>query len=344
MQKVDGYSTEQPASHSEAPPEGNSSPSKQLSSFNEKVRVHEDACMLQESVPVPVRNIVMQLNCENHRLRSTMDQLIHQNRLLASELSYIRLHMQSFSSQGSAGAAVGWMQGMEQRQEMQAEQGRHIPAMGVVRITSNSPPESLSEASVNSIQSSFNSGSTGVSSQATQNTSGGSGNGSEDGNSSPGNSTSRGSRGQSKGCGTAWTKVNRGVFSSSSSTVPPEMGRSGKAKAEFEIIKEKKKDKASIDAKSPTSFASASTGTSWGKNQNHNQKKQATVGVDGKPVQPRFWTPDEHDKFLEAAKLFGHGNVHEIARYVGTRTVAQVRTHSQKYFVKLEKMRGNPKV
>ena len=47
---------------------------------------------------------------------------------------------------------------------------------------------------------------------------------------------------------------------------------------------------------------------------------------------------------LQAAKLFGHGNVHEIARYVGTRTVAQVRTHSQKYFVKLEKMRAKPKV
>jgi hypothetical protein len=70
-------------------------------------------------------------------------------RLLASELTYVRMHMQSFLSQGSAGAAVGWMQGMEQRQEMQAEQGRHIPAMGIgggfLSDLSQSPSESLSE-------------------------------------------------------------------------------------------------------------------------------------------------------------------------------------------------------
>ena len=70
-------------------------------------------------------------------------------RLLASELTYVRLHMQSFLSQSSAGAGVGWIQGMEQRQEIQAEQGRHRPAMGMgggfPSDQSQSPSESLSE-------------------------------------------------------------------------------------------------------------------------------------------------------------------------------------------------------
>ena len=56
----------------------------------------------------------------------------------------------------------------------------------------------------------------------------------------------------------------------------------------------------------------------------------------------RFWTADEHERFLQAAKLFGYGNAHGIAKYVGTRTVAQVRTHTQKYFVKLEKTGAKP--
>lgn len=46
--------------------------------------------------------------------------------------------------------------------------------------------------------------------------------------------------------------------------------------------------------------------------------------------------------FPQAAKLFGHSNVHDIAKYVETRTVAQVRTHTQKYFVKLEKTGAKP--
>lgn len=52
---------------------------------------------------------------------------------------------------------------------------------------------------------------------------------------------------------------------------------------------------------------------------------------------PRFWSRTEHSKFLEGLKMFGSHDAHSIAAHVGTRTVIQVRTHAQKYFLKLEK-------
>jgi len=48
--------------------------------------------------------------------------------------------------------------------------------------------------------------------------------------------------------------------------------------------------------------------------------------------QPRYWTSDEHERFLQAVAIFGPKAVKEISFYVGTRTTTQVRTHSQKYF------------
>lgn len=59
--------------------------------------------------------------------------------------------------------------------------------------------------------------------------------------------------------------------------------------------------------------------------------------------QSRYWTGEEHLKFLEAIESFGPKDVKAIATFVGSRSATQVRTHAQKYFMKLarEKSSGN---
>lgn len=52
-------------------------------------------------------------------------------------------------------------------------------------------------------------------------------------------------------------------------------------------------------------------------------------------VQSRYWTPNEHKRFLEALQKFGAKDVRAIASYVGTRNATQVRTHAQKYFLRV---------
>ena len=49
----------------------------------------------------------------------------------------------------------------------------------------------------------------------------------------------------------------------------------------------------------------------------------------------RFWSKAEHERFLEGLELYGSQDAHSIAYHVGTRTVTQVRTHAQKYFLKV---------
>lgn len=94
------------------------------------------------------------------------------------------------------------------------------------------------------------------------------------------------------------------------------------------------------------------------------------------PTQPRakphtsqvacYWTQAEHRRFLEALELYmepgagaeagkggagkrgkvsvglGHGTAERIAAHVGTRTVAQVRSHAQKYFLRKAKAADGP--
>eukprot|EP00871_Galdieria_phlegrea_P005144 jgi/Galph1/5630/GphlegSOOS_G4279.1 len=55
----------------------------------------------------------------------------------------------------------------------------------------------------------------------------------------------------------------------------------------------------------------------------------------------RYWTEEEHERFLEARRIFGLRNTKAIAEYVGTRTVTQVRTHTQKYERRQEIARKN---
>lgn len=51
----------------------------------------------------------------------------------------------------------------------------------------------------------------------------------------------------------------------------------------------------------------------------------------------RYWTEMEHNQFLYAVKLFGPKNYVAISQFVGSRTPKQVRTHAQKYQMKLQR-------
>ncbi|GLE06115.1 hypothetical protein PINS_up015326 [Pythium insidiosum] len=49
------------------------------------------------------------------------------------------------------------------------------------------------------------------------------------------------------------------------------------------------------------------------------------------PSNRGLWSQEEHDRFLDAIKLFPNGPWKAIATHVGTRSVRQVQTHAQKY-------------
>ncbi|KAL0339451.1 UNVERIFIED_CONTAM: protein REVEILLE 6 [Sesamum angustifolium] len=48
------------------------------------------------------------------------------------------------------------------------------------------------------------------------------------------------------------------------------------------------------------------------------------------------WSEQEHDKFLEALQLFDR-DWKKIEAFVGSKTVIQIRSHAQKYFLKVQK-------
>ncbi|XP_072958166.1 protein REVEILLE 5-like isoform X1 [Typha angustifolia] len=52
------------------------------------------------------------------------------------------------------------------------------------------------------------------------------------------------------------------------------------------------------------------------------------------------WTEQEHDKFLEALHLFDR-DWKKIEAFIGSKTVIQIRSHAQKYFLKVQKS-GTP--
>lgn len=63
-----------------------------------------------------------------------------------------------------------------------------------------------------------------------------------------------------------------------------------------------------------------------------------------KKASSRYWTPEEHARFLEGLELFGQKDIKAISRHVGTRSATQVRTHAQKYYLRIERERAKAEV
>eukprot|EP00163_Fabomonas_tropica_P016378 TRINITY_DN293_c0_g1_i1.p1 TRINITY_DN293_c0_g1~~TRINITY_DN293_c0_g1_i1.p1 ORF type:complete len:505 (-),score=126.91 TRINITY_DN293_c0_g1_i1:519-2033(-) len=63
--------------------------------------------------------------------------------------------------------------------------------------------------------------------------------------------------------------------------------------------------------------------------------KNANKKEEEKKPQSRYWTPEEHDRFLDGLEKFGAKDVKSISAYVGSRNATQVRTHAQKYYLRL---------
>ncbi|GAB4861679.1 hypothetical protein Ancab_036932 [Ancistrocladus abbreviatus] len=55
------------------------------------------------------------------------------------------------------------------------------------------------------------------------------------------------------------------------------------------------------------------------------------------------WSEQEHDKFLEALQLFDR-DWKKIEAFVGSKTVIQIRSHAQKYFLKVQKSGSTERV
>jgi len=72
---------------------------------------------------------------------------------------------------------------------------------------------------------------------------------------------------------------------------------------------------------------------------NYKDNKGPKAEMNYKPPQSRYWTAEEHERFIEAVKRYGPKDVKAIAQFVGTRNPTQVRTHAQKYYLRLERER-----
>ena len=53
------------------------------------------------------------------------------------------------------------------------------------------------------------------------------------------------------------------------------------------------------------------------------------------------WSGQEHDRFVKALSLYGK-DWKKVERFVGTRSIIQVRSHAQKHFLKLKKRYAVP--
>lgn len=72
----------------------------------------------------------------------------------------------------------------------------------------------------------------------------------------------------------------------------------------------------------------------------HNVPHQPQQHEEQKKASSRYWTADEHSRFLEGLEMYGQKDIKAISRHVGTRSATQVRTHAQKYYLRIERERA----
>ncbi|KAJ8773213.1 hypothetical protein K2173_028390 [Erythroxylum novogranatense] len=77
--------------------------------------------------------------------------------------------------------------------------------------------------------------------------------------------------------------------------------------------------------------ASPATTPTWSDDSSKKVRKAYTI-----TKSRESWTEPEHDKFLEALHLFDR-DWKKIKAFVGSKTVIQIRSHAQKYFLKVQK-------
>ncbi|OQR81315.1 hypothetical protein THRCLA_11834 [Thraustotheca clavata] len=73
--------------------------------------------------------------------------------------------------------------------------------------------------------------------------------------------------------------------------------------------------------------------------ENEDNSATAGHGSGGAALRGGRWTSEEHERFLQGFRLHGH-KWKRVQMVVRSRTVTQVRTHAQKYLLKLQKMSG----
>ncbi|CAN1237389.1 Protein REVEILLE 6 [Linum grandiflorum] len=89
---------------------------------------------------------------------------------------------------------------------------------------------------------------------------------------------------------------------------------------------------AAAAAAADTASTSANNNTlAFGEDQSKKIRKPYTI-----TKSRESWTEQEHDKFLEALQLFDR-DWKKIEAFVGSKTVIQIRSHAQKYFLKVQK-------
>ncbi|XP_054781609.1 protein REVEILLE 6-like isoform X2 [Prosopis cineraria] len=88
---------------------------------------------------------------------------------------------------------------------------------------------------------------------------------------------------------------------------------------------------ATATASSSTATTAGVSAASYGEDLSKKIRKPYTI-----TKSRESWTEQEHDKFLEALQLFDR-DWKKIEAFVGSKTVIQIRSHAQKYFLKVQK-------
>jgi SHAQKYF class myb-like DNA-binding protein len=98
---------------------------------------------------------------------------------------------------------------------------------------------------------------------------------------------------------------------------------------------------------SPDANSSRVGGTTEESDMDDDDEEEEPISSDDEPARGRRrkskegrWTKEEHSSFLEGLKLYGK-SWRDIQTLVKTRTPDQIRTHAQKYFIKLGKYDGD---